>query len=180
MAVPTQYREGPSTKRLTMRAMVADDADAFFRLTSNDDVMRYTHEPLFTSVDQARNAIVNYPDFESFGYGRWACVLRETNAVIGFCGLKVLTDLDKTDLGYRFLPDYWGRGLATEAGKACLRFGFETLKLPEIIALTIPENHASIRVLQKVGMHFDRAFAYDGIDVWQYKAANPASGPAQD
>jgi ribosomal-protein-alanine N-acetyltransferase len=162
------YRIGPETERLEHRAFEDSDAEAFFALNSNPDVMRFTGEPILQSLEAARQAISNYPDFDSVGYGRWASVLKETQAVIGFCGLKYLSDLGAVDIGYRFLPEYWGRGLATEACVASLDFGFTTLCLDEIISIVIPDNVASIRVLEKAGMQFDGEFLYDGTLALRY------------
>ncbi len=162
------YRTGPTTDRLTMRAMNADDAEAFYRLNSDADVMRFTHEPLCPSVDEARTAIESYPDFERYGYGRWGCFLKAGGPMIGFCGLKYLPEFDAVDIGYRLLPEYWGRGLATEAAHATITFGFETLKLRQIIALTIAENAGSIRVLEKIGMRCAGAVEYDGLKPLKY------------
>lgn len=168
-----QYRTGPETVRLRHRAFTVDDVEAFFALNGNPEVMRWTGEPPLTSLEAAREAIVSYPDFDTRGYGRWACVLKETGAVIGFCGLKYLPDLDAVDVGYRFLPRFWGRGLATEACTASLNFGFNTLKLPEIIGLVLPDNVASIRVLEKAGMKSDGEILYDGIPVLRYVIRSP-------
>jgi RimJ/RimL family protein N-acetyltransferase len=88
--------------------------------------------------------------------------------VIGFCGLKYLEDLNAVDVGYRFLPEYWGRGLATEACLASVTFGFEVLKLDRIIGLVLPDNVASIRVLEKVGMRSAGEVTYDGHRVLRY------------
>jgi ribosomal-protein-alanine N-acetyltransferase len=72
------------------------------------------------------------------------------------------------DVGYRFLPEYWGRGLATEACLASVSFGFEVLKLDRIIGLVLPDNVASIRVLDKVGLRSEGEFTYDGYGVLLY------------
>ncbi len=162
------YRTGPETSRLQHRAFTVDDAEAFFALTSHPEVIRFTGEPPLPSVDAAREAIASYPDWDTVGYGRWASVLKETRAVIGFCGLKYLPELDAVDVGYRFLPEYWGRGLATEACRASLEFGFTTLQLDQIIGLVLPENAASIRVLEKVGMKADGEVAYDDVLALRY------------
>lgn len=162
------YSTGPDTDRLQHRAFTVDDAEAFFSLNGNPEVMRFTGEPPMLSIDAAREAIVNYPDFDTVGFGRWACVLKATHTVIGFCGLKRLPDLDEVDLGYRLLPEYWGRGLATEASAACLEFGFSTLGLDRIIGLVLPENLASIRVLEKVGMRPDGEVRYSGLIARRY------------
>ncbi len=163
-----QYRTGPETRRLRHRAFTVGDAEAFFALTSHPEVIRFTGEPPLPSVDAAREAIASYPDWDTVGYGRWASVLKETRAVIGFCGLKYLPKLDAVDVGYRFLPEYWGRGLATEACRASLDFGFTTLRLEQIIGLVLPENAASIRVLEKVGMQADGEVVYDGESALRY------------
>ena len=153
---------------MVLRAMTADDAEAVFALNANPDVMRYTGEPLLESLESAADAIANYPDFDTVGYGRWACILKEEQRMIGFCGLKYLSDLDAVDLGYRLLPEYWGRGLATEGCRASVSFGFDVIGLQQIIGLVLPENAASIRVLEKVGMQCDGEFDYDGHRVVQY------------
>jgi len=155
--------------------MTPDDAEAFFALNSHPDVMLFTGEPPLTSIDQARELITNYPDFDTVGYGRWACIARDTNQMIGFCGLKYLDDLNVTDIGYRFLPEYWGQGLATEAGAASIRFGFDTLQLDTIMAYVLPENAASIRVIEKLGMQPDGQITYDGETALQYKITKPTT-----
>ncbi len=162
------YRTGPETERLRHRAFTVDDAEAFFALNSHEEVMRFTGEARLASLEAAREAIRDYPDFDTVGYGRWACVLKETGAVIGFCGLKYLPDLEVVDVGYRFLPEYWGCGLATEACRASLAFGFETLGLRSIFAFVLPGNGASIRVLEKVGMRADGDLLFDGERVLRY------------
>lgn len=162
------YRIGPETARLEHRALTADDAEAFFSLNSDPEVMRFTGEPPIASLEAAREAIANYPDFDTVGYGRWGCILKESQTLIGFCGLKYLPELDETDVGYRFLPQYWGRGLATEACRASVNFGLSTIHLKRIIALVLPENVASIRVLEKVGMQSDGQLLYEGEHALRY------------
>ncbi len=162
------HRVGPVTERLLHRAFEVRDAGAFYALNSNLEVMRYTAEPLVESIDMARQQIANYADFDDIGFGRWACVLRGTEEVIGFCGLKYLSDLNAVDVGFRFLPQHWGRGFATEACIASLEFGFEILKLRQIIGLVLPGNQASIRVLEKSAMRLEGPFSYDELEVLKY------------
>lgn len=152
-----------------MRAFETDDAEAFYQLNSDPEVTRYTGELPCRSVEAARAAIEAYPDFERHGIGRWATVLRSTGETIGMTGLKVLQELGgEVDLGYRFLPEYWGRGLATEASRASLQYGFDELGLQRIIGLVMPANAASIRVLTKVGMRYEEAVLYAGEPADQY------------
>jgi len=163
------YRTGPETERIEHRAFTLDDCDAFYGLNSHPDVMRFTGEPPLNSLDEARRAIADYPDFETVGYGRWACVLKETGTVIGFCGLKYLPELDAVDVGFRFLPEYWGRGIATVTCSACLAFGFDVLELNGILGLVLAENEASIRVLEKCGMTRHGEIMYDGECALKYE-----------
>ncbi len=163
------YRIGPETKRLEHRALTVDDKEAFFALNSDPDVMRFTGEPRLRSLEEAGEAIAHYPDFDTVGYGRWGCVLKESRSIIGFCGLKYLNEFDDVDVGFRFLPRYWGRGLATEACTASIAFGFDVLRLGRIIGLVLEENLASIRVLEKVGMRRDGSITYEGETVLRYE-----------
>ena len=167
------YSTGPETDRLQHRAFTVDDAETFFALNSNPDVMRFTGEPILPSLDAARQSIANYVDFDTLGYGRWASVLKESQTIIGFCGLKYLPDLDVVDVGYRFLPRYWGRGLGTEACVASLDFGFTTLCLDQIVGFVVPGNVSSIRVLEKAGMQSDGEFDYAGIQALRYVKWRP-------
>jgi RimJ/RimL family protein N-acetyltransferase len=156
------------TERLLVREFVEDDAEAFYAFNSDPEVMRYTGEPLSTSVGAVRELIRTYPDYRAHGYGRWAVVYKPDDRVIGFNGLKYLDDLCETDLGYRLHTEYWGRGIATESSMAIVRYGFDVLELDRIIGLTLPENTASIRVLQKVGMRLEGTVRYCGDDAQKW------------
>ncbi len=170
------YLIGPDTERMTHRVFTTADAESAFALNSDPYVMRYTGDTPLTSVDDARRFIADYPDFDEVGYGRWACVLKETQTIIGFCGLKYLPDLDEVDIGFRLLRRFWGRGLATEACIACNSFGFDTIGLKRIVAFVMPENVASIRVLEKAGMQCDGEFDYDGIPTIRFATTKSGSG----
>jgi [ribosomal protein S5]-alanine N-acetyltransferase len=157
----SRYSQGPSTARVELKAFTEEDVEAFYKLNTSPEVMKYTGESGPESIAAAREAILAYPDFDEVGYGRWACHLKAENRIIGFCGLKYLKDLQEVDLGYRFLPEYWGIGLATETSLAVINFGLTTLSLNRIIGLVLPENVASVRVLEKCGMRFEQEFTYD-------------------
>lgn len=166
-----------ATDRLLIREFDPGDAEAFFQLGHDPQVIRFTHDPGggFLDVDQAREVLLSHPihDYATRGYGRWACVHREERQVIGFAGLKYLDDLQAVDIGYRFLPQYWGQGLATEAARAVLHYGFSVLKLDEVIGLVLPDNPASARVLEKIGMHRFGQIDYDGVAAVKYVASRP-------
>lgn len=172
------HRTGPTTARLELRQMSPDDAEAFFRVQTDPDVMRYTHETPPGSVEELRSMIAAHPDFEQYGYGRWGCYLRSTGELIGFCGLKREPECGVTDLGYRFLPEHWGRGYGTEGGIASLRYGFEVIGLDRIDGFVLRENVGSIRVLERVGMEPIGTVIFDGIEALRYSAVREGWAPA--
>ena len=92
--------------------------------------------------------------------------------------MKYLPELDVVDIGFRLMPEYWGIGLGTEACNACLSFGVDVIGLQRIDAFVMPENKASVRVLEKSGMLFDSEFDYDGIATLRYSLRAPDSSSA--
>lgn len=159
------------TERLLLREFDEDDLEAFFLLCSVPEVVRYTGFSL-DNIEQARENLRTRPmaDYLKHGYGRWACVLKEDGTVMGFAGLKYLDELNEVDLGYRFLPEYWGRGLATEAARPVVDYGFRELQLDSILGLVDPANKASVRVLEKTGFQYDSFMSYWGSEVAKYVA----------
>jgi [ribosomal protein S5]-alanine N-acetyltransferase len=158
------------TDRLCLWEFVEEDAQAFFELNSNPDVVRFTGDGPLTSVEEARKGLRERPinDYRTHGFGRWAVVHKQSDKIIGFAGLKYLDDLQEVDLGYRLLPEYWGQGLTTEASIACVQYGLTTLKLPRILGLVDPANVASVRVLEKSGLTFDTMIEYRSQQVAMY------------
>lgn len=142
------------TDRLILRESVVADAPDLFEMNSDPEVLKYTGDVGFTSVEETEELIRNYKDYAKYGYGRWTTIVKATNEVIGFCGLKYLEDIHETDLGYRWKRKHWGKGYATEASLACLQYGFEELSLQQIVAQVLEGNGASIRVLEKLGMTY--------------------------
>lgn len=155
------------TKRLILRPFTEADAPAFHVLVSDPVVLRYTGESPITSVEEALDILRTRPlrDYAVHGFGRMACVLQETNELIGFCGLKRLEELNnEIDIGYRFVRRYWGLGLASESAAALYAHGKTELQLTRIIGLVMPENTGSVRVLEKLGMQREKAVRFPGAD----------------
>lgn len=144
------------TERLILREQTEDDATAVLRLGSDPLVMRYLLDPPPASLEEARTLLRTHPltDYQKYGYGRWAIVLKSTGENIGFAGLKFLPDLQEVDIGYRLLSEYWGKGLATEASRPAIAYGFDVLGLKRIIGMVNPENVASVNVLRKLGLSY--------------------------
>lgn len=144
------------TSRLLLRPFDLSDVTAFFRLGSDPQIIRYVGNTPFPSVEAARDTLEAgaLHDYQTHGYGRFACVWKETGEVIGFSGLKFIEQIGETELGYRFVPEFWGLGLATEAGQESIAFARE-LELFGLIGLVDPENKASAHVLSKLGFQPD-------------------------
>jgi RimJ/RimL family protein N-acetyltransferase len=96
------------------------------------------------------------------GFGIWILRERQSGAVVGRAGLRHLEveGIDEVELGYALFPEYWGRGLATEIAHACVTLGREQLHLPSIVAIALPSNQASQRVMAKVGLAYEREVIY--------------------
>ncbi|NNK80000.1 MAG: GNAT family N-acetyltransferase [Flavobacteriales bacterium] len=158
------------TSRLILRPFTLDDVEAAYTMNLDEDVSRYTGDGGVMSFEEIERRIREdvMGDYARHGFGRFAVEWRETGAFIGFTGLKYLVDMDEVDLGYRFMSNYWGMGIATEAGKACIEFGFKELGLERIIAMLLIENQSSIRVLEKLGFQFEKSFIEDGLIIQQY------------
>lgn len=142
------------SQRLMLRAFQPGDAPDLFALNSNEKVMRYTGEQPFSNIKAAEDFINDYQHYADHGFGRWAVIGRESDRFLGFCGLRRDPVSLEVDLAYRFFPENWSRGIATEAALCALDAGFKTFELPEIIGLAMRENLPSITILQKLGMRF--------------------------
>jgi [ribosomal protein S5]-alanine N-acetyltransferase len=144
-----------SSKRLYLKEMKVTDAQNLFHLNSDIEVIQYTGDVMFTSVEDALNLIENYDQYEKYQTGRLSLFDKASSEYIGWCGLKYREEIGKVDIGYRLLKKYWGKGYATEAAIVCLDYGFNTLQLEEIIGTAMIENTASINVFKKLGMKYD-------------------------
>jgi len=161
------------TERLILRPFTLDDLEPFFRMGTEPQVIRYVGNVPIVDLAAAEAAMLAgaLRDYEVHGYGRFACVWKETGSVIGFSGLKYFEQLRETELGYRFFPEFWGMGLATEAGKASVEFAAESLNLKRLIGLVHPENVASANVLKKLGFKFETTISPDfapGVEAQQF------------
>lgn len=161
MLYPHLYIE---TERLYIRPFTLADIEPSYEMNLDSEVSKYTGDGGIVSRHEIERRITEdvLGDYKKHGYGRLAVVLKAENKFIGFTGLKYLEDFDEVDLGFRYLKAYWGKGLATEAAKASLKLGFETLGLTKIIAMVLPENLKSIRVLEKLKFNFEREAVEDG------------------
>ena len=162
------------TPRLYLRRFTLDDAPLIYKLNSKPEVLQYLHEPLVRDEAHARGVLSNItlPQYE-LNLGRWAAFIKDSNTFIGWCGLKYLAERNETDLGYRFLPEHWGKGYATEAASHTLDYGFDQLHLKAITGMAHIENIASLNVLQKIGMQYIKDDVVDNCPVKTFIKTNP-------
>jgi ribosomal-protein-alanine N-acetyltransferase len=151
------------TNRLVLRELDRNDSEFLYNLNLDPEVLKYTGDLPFSSIVDAENFLINYSDYRKTGFGRWAVILKETEAFIGWCGLK-LNEENLVDIGFRFFKKEWGKGYATESAKAVLDYGFNILKLKEIIGRASKDNISSIRVLEKLNMTFWKQDRFMGVE----------------
>ena len=146
------------TERLLIRPFKMEDIEPSYAMNLDAAVNKYTGDGGIVSKKEIERRIVEnvFGDYEKYGFGRLAVEIKGENKFIGFAGLKYLDDLDEVDLGYRFMKAYWGKGIATEAAQACVNLGFNTLDLKKLIAMVLPDNTPSIRVLEKLHFKFEK------------------------
>jgi len=139
--------------------MVEADVHDVYLLNSSPNVMRYLgSEPTLSSLEEALALLRSriFPQYQNYSVGRWAVILKDNDLFIGWCGLKYDPAANEYDLGYRFIENYWGKGYATEAARGVLEYCRQHLVGRRIVGKAFIENVGSIRVLEKIGMQFER------------------------
>ena len=162
------------TDRLLLRTFNEDDAPLLYELNLDPEVIRYTLDPM-VDLGHAGKILreVILPQYKLYDHGRWAVHLKPNLEFIGWCGLKFLTERNEVDIGYRFMKKYWGQGFATESAIATLNYGFKRLNLQRIVGRALPENKASIKVLEKCGMEYVGQEVIEGLLHQTYELINP-------
>ena len=153
------------TKRLILRHQIVADLDALWALYCNPEITKYipdaprNYQEAREELEWFLNGHPKYPEL-----GLWATIHKETGKFIGRCGLLPWTieGQQEVEVAYTLAQEYWGQGLATEAAKGILQYGFDKLKLTRLICLIDPQNVASQRVAEKIGMTLEKEV--DGID----------------
>jgi ribosomal-protein-alanine N-acetyltransferase len=156
------------TSRLFLRKFDEADVDAVFAMRSNRDVMRFIREPQTDRVEAENwvNLVSSRWDTEKIGF--CAVVEKSSGKFAGWCGLWRLKETGEIEVGYALIKELRGKGYASEAAEAFLIYGFETLNFKEIVAVARPENRASWRVMEKLGMSYDYTGRFYERDLVHY------------
>jgi RimJ/RimL family protein N-acetyltransferase len=146
------------TDRLILRWLSTDDAEFILGLLNEPSFLRFIGDKGVRTLDDARNYILNGPVdmYNRLGFGLYLTELKDGGLPIGICGLIKRDGLEDADIGFAFLPKFWAKGYAYEAAAAVLAYGKTALGLNRIVAITSPDNHASARLLEKLGLRFER------------------------
>ena len=164
------------TERLLLRPMAPGDLDALVRIWNDPDVGRYLWDGRPVSREQAEAVLsTSLASFQQSGYGLWTLIQRDRAEVISVCGLGFFATMADVELIYSLARECWGRGLATEAARAVLRYGFDVLGLTRIIGLANPANVVSWRVLERLGFRFEELTSYNNEPLRRYALARSVS-----
>lgn len=146
------------TERLILRPFTLDDAEASLEMSQDPEVMKFLGGVDTSSVEEHRKMLKKVPldDYEKYGFGRFAMIHKETGEYMGFTGLKYIAELDEVDIGYRIKRKFWRQGYSYEAALPSMDFGFNELGLDRIIALANPNNVASVNLMKKLGLIYEK------------------------
>ena len=143
--------------------------------------MRYIMDGADKTIEDTRKVPDRYIEHqEKYGFSKWAAELRETGELVGDSGLLLLEEGPDFELGYRLAREHWGQGLATECGRAWVQAAFSRFRLERVVAFAHPENAALIRVMDKLGMGFERHGRFYGMDSVLYSTDRGAYGRPED
>jgi len=160
-----------STSHLTLRPFLrTHDAPALHTILNEKDILRYFPTLQAPTLEQTQKFITRQLEhWKDHGFGWWAVTHRENRTLLGWNGLQYLPETDEIEVGFLLSKTYWGKGFATEGARASLQYGFEELKLEQIVGIVHPQNLASQKVLKKSGLSFTREDEYFGMQVHRYE-----------
>lgn len=165
------------TERLILRQFRESDLDAFAEICANPEVMRFIGE--FKPLDRMstwRIIATHLGHWQLRGYGMWAVEEKATGKLVGRVGLWNPEGWPELEVGWMLDRAYWGRGFASEAGRASIDAAFRTLGVNHLISIIHPENAASMRVAERVGETFERTWTFHGLELQIYGLSRSQEG----
>lgn len=146
------------TEHLSLRRLTTNDAPFILELLNDQAFLRFIGDKGVRTLEDARQYILQGPmqSYEKLGFGLYLVTLKDTSTPMGICGLIKRAALEDVDIGFAFMPDYRARGYGYESALAVRDYSIKVLGLKRLLAITDPDNVGSIRVLEKIGLKFDR------------------------
>jgi RimJ/RimL family protein N-acetyltransferase len=154
------------TKRLTLRELNTNDAP-FIRVLLNTPLwLKFIGNSKVKTIEDAEKYItrVAVESYRKNGFGLYLTSLKTDDTPVGLCGFIKRETLEDVDIGFAFLPEHMGHGFAFEASSACLRYAKNKLMLKKIVAITLPENERSTKLLEKIGLHFEKMIKFPNTE----------------
>jgi RimJ/RimL family protein N-acetyltransferase len=173
------------TERLILRELRLTDLEGMFALDSDPEVHKYLGNKPVKTIEESKKILDSVlTQYEERAIGRFAVIEKASGDFVGWSGLRLNTEYNMNgytkyyDVGYRLRKQFWGKGYATESGKASVEYAFNVMKLPELYATTEMGNQASHKALLKIGLHYveDFYFEQEQVDLRWYKMEKPKMG----
>jgi RimJ/RimL family protein N-acetyltransferase len=155
------------TERLMLRKLTVDDAAFILDLLNQPSFIQYIGDRGVRTLEDAKRYIEAgaVASYERNGFGLYLTLLKGRDIPIGMCGLVKRDSLKDVDIGFAFLPQYWLKGYAFESASAVLAYARNTLGIKRILGIATPDNQGSIRVLEKIGLQFEKMVRLSADDV---------------
>jgi RimJ/RimL family protein N-acetyltransferase len=155
------------TERLILRQFSSDDVQFILDLLNEPSFIQNIGDRGVQTLEDARSYILRVPvaSYERHGFGLYLVILKESGESIGMCGLIKREELEDVDIGYAFLPKYWSKGYAVESAFAVKEYARDVIGLKRLVAITDPENQGSIRVIEKLGLKFEKMVRLSEDDI---------------
>lgn len=145
------------TERLNLRLLADNDAEFILDLLNQPSWLEFIGDRGVRNLEDARAYINNGPlaMIAQHGFGLYLVEIKSSNTPVGLCGLLKRESLEDVDIGFAFHPDFWGCGYAIEAAKACVDYARDAIGMDRLVAITLPTNKSSIRLLESLGMQYE-------------------------
>ncbi|MEM7593075.1 MAG: GNAT family N-acetyltransferase [Cyanobacteria bacterium P01_A01_bin.83] len=158
----------------TMQPIQKSDLDALAEIWGDPEVTRFLpSRGVPISIEGTEKALVSFlKHWKERSYGIWTIIKNTSLEMVGYCGLRYLNELDEVEVLYGLGKTYWGKGIATQATKASIFYGFDIVNLDRVIGMVLPDNHASKRVLEKAGLNYEKQLHIFNLDVFYYSIVN--------
>jgi len=156
------------TERLNLRLLTDADAEFILDLLNQPSWLEFIGDRGVRNLEDARSYINNGPlaMFRQHGFGLYLTEIKKGNIPVGLCGLLKRETLSDVDIGFAFHPDFWGCGDAGEAARACVDYAREELGLDRLVAITLPANNSSIKLLVSLGMQYEKDVSLGDSNEW--------------